>query len=427
MRYPDFIEQDYKFPGFYHITHRFPRPQINSIPKRIKEIMAEQIADARIKSGEKMGVGVGSRDIRNIAEITRLVCQEIKAVGAKPFLIPVMGSHGAATRSGQEKVLASLGITPDSCGCSMLSGMDATRIGMVFGEVPVYYAKDALSMDHCICINRIKPHTKFKGTIESGITKMLCIGMGKHLGALAYHNYALRHGFFNLLKKLAEKVMETSNFRFGIGIVENAYDETAQIEGLPRDSLFDKEERLLAVAKSNMPKLPLSSADVLVLKQIGKDISGAGMDPNITGRASDLTEDDFSENFYAKRLAVLNLSEKSNGNGLGIGNADFITEKVFREFNYEATLINALTSSSIKKASVPIRMPDDRKAIQACFTTIGPIPANQVEAIVIKDTLNISQCLISEALVDKVKEQKGIEIRDYLELEFDTAGNLVSL
>ena len=426
MRYPEFIERKYPFPKFYRITSRFPRPRIDSIPQRLREAMAQQWSTSGIKAGDKVGVGVGSRGIRNIAEITRQICREIKDRGAFPYLIPAMGSHGGARAEGQEKVLTTLGITSQNCDCPIQNSMEVRRIGAAFGKVPVYYAQDALNMDHCICVNRSKPHTKFKGTVESGIAKMLSVGLGKHWGASTYHSWALRYGFSSLLKELTSHIVASGNFRFGIGIVENAYDETLRIEGLCADRLIEEEARILQIARQHMPRLPVKSADVLVVRQIGKDISGSGMDPNVTGRTGDLMEDNFSENFHSKRLAILNLSEKSKGNGLGIGNADFITEKVFRDLDYETTLINVLTSVSIRKAAIPIRMPTDEKALQACFATIGPIPASRVEALLIKDTLNVSDYLASQGIFEKWQERTDLEIGESLDLEFDTDGNMVS-
>ena len=426
MRYPEFIESGYRFPKFFRIVSRFPRPRIDSIPRRVREAVARQWPASGIKAGDSVGIGVGSRGIRNIAEIVRRLCREIEKRGAVPHLIPAMGSHGGATPEGQEGVLATLGVTPQNCGCRISSGMEVRQIATAFGKVPVYFSRDVLKMDHCICVNRVKPHTKFKGEIESGIAKMLCVGFGKHRGALAYHNWALKFGFSKLLKELTRHIAASGNFRFGIAIVENAYDETFRIEGVSADRLVEEEAEMLRIARQHMPRLPVKSADILVVRQIGKDISGSGMDPNVTGRTYDLQEDDFSENFRSKRLAILNLSEKSKGNGLGIGNADFITEKIFRHLDYETTLINALTSASVKKAAIPVRLPTEEKVLQACFRTIGPIPPDRVEALLIQDTLNVSDCLTSRGMMEKLKGRADLEIGESLDLEFDAAGDIVS-
>lgn len=338
--------------------------------------------------------------------------------------MPAMGSHGGGTPDGQVSVLERMGVTEEICGCPVLSTLDVQQVDTVLGEVPVYYAKDALAADHAICINRIKPHTKFKGSVESGVMKMLCIGMGKHEGALSYHTWALKYGFYRLLNEMGNSVCRNSNFRFGIGVVENAYDETMIIEGLGRDELIQREEALLKIAKENMPHLPVREVDALIVNEIGKEFSGAGLDPNITGRATDLMEDDFSANFKASRLAVLNLSAKSKGNALGIGNADIITEKVFDAIDYEATLMNVLTSFSLKKAAIPVMMPTDEKAIQAALLTLGPVPSDQIRVIIIRNTLELSECWVSQGLIDEIRLDPMIEVLEQKALTFDSAGNL---
>ncbi|MCP4755869.1 MAG: hypothetical protein GY866_33830 [Proteobacteria bacterium] len=425
MRYPSYLEDPFAFPDFFKIRVGYPRPRIEHLAESVQSELEMQFRKTPLQPGAKVGVGVGSRGIRNIAVIVKLVCEEIKRKGAIPFVIPAMGSHGGATSEGQTSVLKTLGITEEVCGCRIVSSLKVERIGIVFSEVPVYYSSDALRMDHSICINRIKPHTKFKSPVESGVLKMLCIGMGKHEGALAYHKWALKYGFYPLLKEIGKETIGKSNFIFGIGIVENAYDETMTLEGLDHRELIAREEELLTIAKENMPRLPVRNADVLVVRQIGKDISGAGMDPNVTGRAGDLMEDDFSSVFKATRLAVLNLSEASKGNGLGIGNADIITGKIFEALDYEATLMNILTGISLKKAAIPVVMPTDEKAIQACFTTIGPLPPEQVRAIIIRDTLDIAECWASSALYDDLQSNPQIDIVEKVELEFDGDGNLI--
>ena len=425
IRYPAYLEEKFDFPEFYRLRMSYPRPQIDDLEAAVKAAVVPQLEKISLKEGDRVCIGVGSRGISNISEIVTLVCSEIKKAGGQPFIIPAMGSHGGGTPGGQREVLKGMGVTEEKCGCPVISSVDVRQIGTVFDEVPVHYAKEALVVEHSICINRIKPHTKFKGAVESGVMKMLCIGMGKHQGALSYHTWALKYGFYQLLAEMGQAVSQKSNFRFGIGIVENAYDETMLIQGLGADELILKEEALLKTAKENMPRLPVKAADVLIVQESGKEISGAGMDPNIIGRAADLMEDDFSVNFKASRLAVLNLSRASKGNALGIGNADIITEKVYDDMDYEATLMNILTSFSLKKAAIPVIMPTDEKAIQAAFTTLGPVPPDQVRAIIIKNTLDISECWVSQGLVEELKETPMLEILEKKSLSFDASGNLM--
>lgn len=424
IRYPAYLEEAFDFPDFFRIKMSYPRPQIDDLGQAVHNAVRSQLEKVVIKPGDTVCVGVGSRGIQGISEIARLVCNEIREAGGDPFIMPAMGSHGGGTPEGQVSVLERMGVTEEICGCPVLSTLDVQQVDTLFDEVPVYYAKDALTADHAICINRIKPHTKFKGSVESGVMKMLCIGMGKHKGALSYHTWALKYGFYRLLIEMGKAVCRSSNFRFGIGMVENAYDETMIIEGLGRDELIQREEALLKIAKENMPRLPVREVDALIVNEIGKEFSGAGLDPNITGRATDLMEDDFSANFRASRLAVLNLSAASKGNALGIGNADIITERVFDAIDYEATLMNVLTSFSLKKAAIPVMMPTDEKAIQAALLTLGPVPPDRVRVIIIRNTLELSECWVSQGLIDEIRLDPMIEVLEQKALTFDSDGNL---
>jgi hypothetical protein len=279
-------------------------------------------------------------------------------------------------------------------------------------------------MEHSIVVNRIKPHTKFIGPAESGILKMLCVGMGKHQGAIAYHTWAMKHGFFELGKAMGQTIAAGANFRFGLAVVENAFDRTLAVEGVPADRVLEEETRLNALAKAHLPRLPFRELDVLVVDRIGKEISGAGMDPNVTGRAFDLMESDFSAILDARRVAILNLSARTGGNAIGLGNADFVTEKVVQAMDYESTLMNALTSLSLRKAFIPVRMPSDRKAIQACFTTIGPVPAAAVRAVVIRDSLHLAEFWASAALREELDGIAAADIVATAPLRFDADGNL---
>ncbi len=377
-----------------------------------------------IKAGHRVGIGVGSRGITGIAAYVAILCQRIRELGAHPVIVPAMGSHGGASARGQTGVLETLGITEAACNAPILSNMDAEVIGTVLGDVPVYFSKDALAMDHSVCINRIKPHTKFKGPLESGIYKMLCVGMGKHKGAIAYHDMALKYGFFDLLKAMGDEILQKSNFRFAVAVVEDAHDSTMAIEALEAGELFKGEARLLETAKERFPGIPFSTLDLLVIHQIGKEISGSGMDPNVTGRTYDYREDDFSDGLDAKRIVLLNLSEKTGGNAIGLGNADIITEKLFQAMDYGKTVMNALTSISLRKAFIPVRLPNDEKAIQAGFTTLGPVDPNDIRAVIIKDTRHTSEFFVSSALLSSAEDLEQAEIFEELSLEFDGAGTI---
>jgi hypothetical protein len=425
MRYPPFIESDFDFPAFVHVQMQYPRPRVDDVAAATAAATSTLVQDGGFRAGDRVALGVGSRGITHLATMVRSVVTTLRQKGIDVVIIPAMGSHGGATAEGQVRVLAGLGVSAESCGAEVRASMATVTVGDVFDGVPVPFAREALAADHTIAINRVKPHTKFKGALESGIAKMLCVGLGKHEGALAFHRFALKYGFLPLLKAMAEALRGQTNFRGAIGVVENAYDETCRIAAVPADRLFKEEEKLLVLAKSHLPRLPFQELDLLVVRQIGKEISGAGMDPNVTGRAFDLMESDFSRQLRATRVAVLDLSAHTGGNAVGMGNADIITERVFAKLDYEVTLMNALTSLSLHKAFIPVRLPTERKAIQAGFTTLGPIDALDVRAVIIQDTRHPTEFLASEALVSDLRAMPAAAIQPPAALCFDDSENLI--
>nr|WP_320190413.1 lactate racemase domain-containing protein [uncultured Desulfobacter sp.] len=426
MRYPGYLEKKFNFPNFYRVKLTLPSMALPDPAKDLKAQLDQALEHSTIEPGHTVAVGVGSRGINKIATLVAQICQSIKDKGAHPVIIPAMGSHGSATPKGQEKTLAKLGVTPDVCQTAIVSQMDAVQVGSVFDNVPVYFSKKAMEADHSICINRIKPHTKFKGDVESGLYKMLVVGMGKHKGALTYHNFALKYGFHKLLTAMGDTIIEHTNLCLGIGVVEDAYDRLMKIEVIPAAQISTREPDLLSLAKTNFPALPYKTLDLLVIRQIGKEISGSGMDPNVTGRTCDLMEDDFSQSLDAKRLVILALSANTAGNAIGLGNADIITEKVFAGMDYQATIMNALTAMSLKKASIPVRLPSEEKAIQAGFQTIGPVLPEKVRAVIIKDTMHTTDFLVSQALVDETEKLPYLKEMTPCRIAFSSFGDLIA-
>ncbi|MCG8552782.1 MAG: lactate racemase domain-containing protein [Desulfobacterales bacterium] len=426
MRYPGYLEKTFKFPGFYRAKLALPSMALPDPAKDLKAQLDQALDQSAIESGDTVAVGVGSRGINKISTLAAQICQSIKNIGALPVIIPAMGSHGSATPEGQEKTLAKLGITPDVCQAAIASQMDTVQVGSVFDNVPVHFSKKAMAADHSICINRTKPHTKFKGDVESGLYKMLVVGMGKHKGALTYHNFALKYGFHRLLKAMGDTIIEQTNLCLGIGVVEDAYDRIMKIEVIPAAHICTREPELLSLAKSNFPALPYKNLDLLVVRQIGKEISGSGMDPNVTGRTCDLMEDDFSQSLDTKRLVILDLSANTAGNAVGLGNADIITEKVFAGMDYQATIMNALTAMSLKKAAIPVRLPSEEKAIQAGFQTIGPVRPEKVRAVIIRDTMHTTDFLVSEGLAGETEKLPYLKALSPCRITFSSSGDLIA-
>ncbi len=424
MRYPDYLNRKIDFPAFHRVQMQASCSQIDDVEAAIGRALDRVLPASGIQSGQRVAVGIGSRGIADLPLMVRALCRKLIEMGALPEIIPAMGSHGGATDKGQAEVLKTLGVTADFCGAPIRSSLAVKQVGLAFEKVPVWFAKDALNADHCICLNRIKPHTKFKDAIESGLCKMLGVGMGKHQGALSYHKWALKFGFAALVQAMAQVIIANTNFRFGIAVVENAHDQPLQIEAIPGNQITAREPALLKSAKQHFPRLPMDQTDLLVIGQIGKEISGAGMDPNVTGRAFDLQESDFSKILKATRIAILNLSPLTKGNAIGMGNADFITEKVYRAMDYEATLMNALTSVSLRKAFIPIRLPDDSMAMRAGFTTLGPISPGEVRAVIIRDTSHLDRFWVSDALAQEIRSIPETKILEKVQLQFDARGNL---
>lgn len=427
MECPSFIHENKVIPEFYRVVMNYPHSSITDVTLAVNTTLDQmQIEQCGIMPGQSVVIGVGSRNIAHLPLMVKTLCDRIKAIGAVPVIVPAMGSHGGAEATGQIKVLESLGITEKSSGTEIRSSMEVVQVDRILDDVPVFFSRDALAMDHCVVVNRIKPHTKFKGDVESGIYKMLCIGMGKHQGAAALHQAALRHGFHSVIKAAGDSIIRHSNIRFGLGIVENQHDEPLEIKAMLAKDFFSEEARLLKAAKAHFPQLPFKHLDTLIIKNIGKDISGSGMDPNVTGRTYDLMEDDFSVNLSVTRIALLDLSEKSGGNAIGLGNADIITEKLFKKMDYEKTLINALTSTSLRKAFIPVRLDSEESAVKAAFFTTGIKNTDQIRAVIIRDTRNITEFWASTSLLDELAKNPEASIEEKCSLSFSDSGDIVS-
>ncbi|MDH5560435.1 MAG: DUF362 domain-containing protein [Deltaproteobacteria bacterium] len=384
----------------------------------------EIIKQVPLKRKDRIGIAVGSRGISQLSGMVKRILIELKEAGAIPVIIPAMGSHGGATATGQGEVLRTLGITRESMGVELSLSMEVEIIGELLSEVPVYFSSEALKVDHLICVNRIKPHTKFRGEVASGIAKMLCVGLGKHKGAEKFHRYVLQFGFDQMIKEMSSLILRRTSFRYGIGVLENAYGEILDLGLIKSDGLLKTEKALLNKAKVFLPRLPYGKTDLLVLGQIGKDISGAGMDPNVTGRTGDLGEDDFSSLFNAKRIVALNLSRKTGGNALGVGNADVITDRLLKKIDRRMTNINAIAGISLNKAKIPISQPNDLEAIRLALSSIEPVKIKDIRITVLKDTLSLERFWVSQAHYMEIQNDPLVVSAKKISLPFDAKGEL---
>jgi len=413
-------------PKVVRVQQNFDATRITDIPKTVSEQIGKLGLQNRLKPGQTVAITGGSRGVANIAIIIRSVVDELRKLGVRPFIIPAMGSHGGGTAEGQRLVLEHYGITESSMGAPVRATMETTQVGETPQGIPVFLDNYALGADHVVVVNRVKPHTDFDGDIESGLCKMMAIGLGKHTGAIQYHRANIKHGYYTVITNVSRVVRANCKILFGLGIVENAYDETAVIEAMLTPEIEDSEKRLLAIAKSNLARIPFDQGDVLVVDEMGKNISGAGMDTNVIGRNVSQRERAAVKPWFT-RIFVRDLTEESYGNAVGIGLADLVSRRLVNKIDYSPTYINAITSTNVEAARVPVTFDTDREAMETAFSTCG----NSLEAcrmIWIKNTLKLDQFIATEALLDEIGSKPHLKVLEQLgELAFDGKGNLPEL
>ena len=417
--------KDVKIPKMFHAVQEFKKDRIE--PERIPALVYEQLSRPEIsrtvKPGMEIAITAGSRGVANVDVITKAIVDFCKEKGAKPFIVPAMGSHGGATPEGQLEVLAGFNITEETMGCPIRSSMETVLLGYSEYGKPVYQDKNAHEADGIILSCRIKPHNAFRGKYESGVLKMLVVGLGKQKGAESVHS----DGMDNMARNIPANgrvALENSKILFAIPCVENAYDETALIEAIPTDQIFDREPELLKIAASNMPSILVGEADVLVVNEMGKNYSGTGVDPNISGTWSN---DYVSGGLKVKRTCFLDLTDCSHGNANGIGLASVITARMFEKLDLNKIYMNSFTSTVLKSAMMPPVVANDREAIQACIRTANRIDRDHVRMVRIKNTLHIGEIMLSESYYEDVANGKypGLTaVSEPAELLFDEEGNL---
>ncbi len=409
------------FPRMYRVKQRFEGPTLHNIPSAVRGTMASLHLGDKVKAGQTVAVTAGSRGIANIDRITRTVVDELKALGLKPFIVPTMGSHGEATAEGQRKILEHYGITEGSMGCPIKSSMEVVRIGEGKGT-PVFCDKNAWGADHIAVVARVKTHTDFDNEIESGLFKMMAIGLGKQHGAEHYHRAGHDRGYAEIFPSVGKTVLETGHILFGLGIVENGYDETAKVQALLPKDFWEGEKALLRESKTWMAKLPFERIDLLIVDEMGKDVSGAGMDPNVIGRPSVQKVPEYPK---VQRLFVRDVTPACDGNAIGVGMADYTTKRLVDKINYKAMHMNAITSGVTEAAKVPMAFETDREAVQVALGMIGLTPPEQATVVRIKNTLLLVEMDVSEALLPQVKAHERLSIvSGPAPLTFDTKGSL---
>jgi len=395
-------------PKMYRIRQRFDDTKIENIGETVQAELSK-LSLAAIKPGHWVAITAGSRGIANIADILKAVVEFVKSFDARPFIFPAMGSHGGATAEGQVAVLEQLGVTEAYLGAPILSSMEAEEIARTADEVPVFVDKNALTADHIVVVNRIKSHTKFKAPIESGLMKMMAIGMGKLRGADFYHKAAVQYTFPKIIVDAARLVIRKTPVICALGIIENAYGQTALVSAIKPEAIENEEKELLLLSKKMMAKLPFNAIDLLIVDEMGKDISGVGIDPNVTGRNRDLLGV-FDHPVQVKRLFVRDLTAKSKGNAIGIGLTDITTRRLVDKIDYAATYKNCITGISLEKGAVPMHFATDREAIEVGLGSIGLTPPEQSKIVRIKNTNRLEIVEVSEAYAAEFKKRPDLEI-----------------
>ncbi|MGG3466141.1 lactate racemase domain-containing protein [Neobacillus pocheonensis] len=406
-------------PKLVHVKQRFPQNKIKNIELHVKEELKRNLPP--IPKGQSIAITVGSRGISSRVLIVKTVVDYLKAIECSPFIIGAMGSHGGGTPEGQLDVLHSLGFTEETVGCPILTSSEVVEVGKTKNGFTLYCDKYAWEADGIIVMNRIKMHTAFRGPNESGLLKMITVGLGKAKGANQLH----RQGPSNMSETIREvggDFLKTGKVIAGIGIVENSFDEVANLEVIRPDEVTQQEQKLLEIAKSYFPRIPIEELDLLVIKTMGKNYSGTGMDTNVIGRNKIFGSPEPEKPSY-KRIVVLDLDDASHGNATGIGLADLTTERLYQKLDKQKTYLNCLTSTYVQRGMIPLVLPNDKEAIYAAVQSLGIENPASIRMAVIENTLELEHLFVSEKIASEMNEKADIQSHP-IELPFTEAGTL---
>lgn len=414
---------DVRLSQFYKVRQKFDSTHMDSeiIVSVLKQEFENVIfsgTDVFVR-GQRIAITAGSRGVANIALILKTIAGIFKAKGAQPFIVPAMGSHGGARAEGQKELLAGYGITEESMGCPIYSSMEVKKIGRTDDGREVFIDKTAAEADGIIVVGRIKPHTAFRGPYQSGLMKMMAIGLGKQYGASVCHAEGFQRMGYNV-QAFGSAILKHANILCGVGIIENAFDETKKIMVMRREDIESMEPELLKESDQSMPRILFPSCDVLIVDEIGKNFSGDGMDPNVTGSFATPFA---TGGFHAERICLLDLSPETHGNGMGTGVASVITTRIFKQLDVNMMYINGMTCKNLNGSRIPCVMTNDKEAIQFCLKTCIQADILYPKIIRIFNSQFVKYMWISEALAEELPE--NVEILSGPEaLSFDSEGNL---
>ncbi|HEY7087675.1 MAG TPA: hypothetical protein VH518_06265 [Tepidisphaeraceae bacterium] len=414
-----------EFPRLLLVRQNFPDRRIPDIPGEVKRQLASSTIGGRLRRGSRLAIGVGSRGIRDLNTIVASVVRYWKDQGVQPFLFPAMGSHGGATAEGQADVLAHYGITEATMGCPVISQLEVVSLGKTADGIEAFMDRVAFEADAVLLVNRIKWHTDFSGAIESGLYKMMAIGLGKLAGAQRYHAYGHRLGLEYVIRTVGRQTLSSGKVLGGVALLEDAFHQIAGIDVVPAADMEQREEQNLALVKSWMAKIPLD-LDLLIVDEMGKNISGMGMDTKIINRTHRGEYNPFPDAPRIERIFARELSDNTYGNALGVGSADVVTDRLVRAIDSHATWINALTASNPSGAHTPIHFATDRECLEHILPTAGRVDLTEITTGWIRNTLELSRLGLSENLKPQIERHPLLAIEDAVPVEFDQAGNLIS-
>ena len=414
-----------KFPRLLVVRQKFPDRRIPDVPAEVRRQLVASGFAARVKPGARIAIGVGSRGIHNIAAIVQGVVRYWQEQGMRPFLFPAMGSHGAASAEGQADVLAHYGITEAAMGCPLVSQLEVVSLGKTADGIEAFMDRKAYESDGVMLVGRVKWHTDFAGKIESGLFKMMAIGLGKFAGAQRYHSYAYRLGLEHVIRTVGRQVLGSGRILGGLAILEDACHNTAKLEAVPVEAMEQREEADLALVKSWMARIPVD-ADVLILDEIGKNISGAGMDTKVANRSVFGEYNPWPDTPRFERLFVRDLSELTYNSGVGLGMADVVTDRLVDRIDWEPTWINSLTANTPAAIRTPIHFPTDRECLERIAPTVGKVDLGEVTFCWIRNTMELGRLAVSENLRAAIEGKPEIEIEGTIDFEFDGTSNLTS-
>lgn len=414
------------FPLMMRLGQSFQTPQVKDVAAEVSSELAKLELSRKIKPGQSVALPVGSRGIANIALIIKTVVDQLKALGAEPFIVPAMGSHGGASAEGQRRVVEDLGCTEDYLGVPIRASMEVVRVGTAPEGTPVYFDKMAHQADHVAVINRVKPHTVLSGHLQSGLHKMMLIGLGNHKGALAYHQAFIKHDPDRILGSVGIEVIKNSGILFGLALVENPHEQTALIRGVAPDNFFEAEKELQALSQTLIPRLPFDEADLLIIDEIGKNFSGSGMDTNVVGRKQYQHQAGVDETPKITCIYARDLSPESHGNATGIGRTEFTHQRLVNKIDLEATWVNCITAKAPASGMLPIHYDSDHTVLRTALAAAGADDPDTALVMRIANTMELGEVLVSQAYQAQMAGRDDLTVLEPpAEMEFDSAGDLL--